>query len=94
MPKIPKYVEAALKRRVKAAEALNASNRILEGYCRKIGMDVTGNLDTAALGSSWMVLTEPQAAYSMTLNAIKRAISENADQRNKSGGTQHDERRI
>lgn len=93
MPKIPKYVIAALDRRVKAAEALTGSTKVLEDYCKKIGMDVTGNLDTAALASSWMVLTEPETARRMTLNAIKRTLAENADRRAKaSGGSSHDER--
>lgn len=89
MAKIPNYVIAALNRRVRAAGMLTSATKVLEDYCRKIGMNVTESLDTAALGSSWMVLTEPEAARRMTLTSIKKALDEKAERQNTQRKSQH-----
>lgn len=70
---IPKYIERLLERRRKLAYALIDINVRIVKYCERIGVGFE-EYDEACICSSFMIYTEPDAAYDATRRAIEKQI--------------------
>lgn len=70
---IPQYIEKALKRRMNLAERLAAVCTDLDGYCERIGVDLSAP-DNSLLSDA-TIYCEPYTAYQNTRDAIIAALS-------------------
>lgn len=77
MKQIPKYVDALLKKRTKAARELRNAICNVDSYCEKIGLDYNHPLfSDACLCSDIRIFCEEGASEDTTRKAILKVLNE------------------